>query len=422
ALLLDAGLVAAGAYLDLGNTDAAGAILKGLPLKALQESAPLGQLQTLAALALMARLEGDLSAAEAHLLDRLELARTHYPMPLYLADIHLALADSYQAAGQHDALLAHARQARTLAEETGDIDTLMESYRYLAASYFRNGDTDAAVQLALAAAPIIDQARDVASKAYFLQFSAMSLNLRGHFSPARDYTTALRALGETSADPMYGAIADFTVMHRLYVQGAFTEAYRLASSTRSRLESSAGLHAAVPAALAFEAIAASRGASLDTAGSLIRLLETRYPDDMSLPAPILRARGHVALRNKQFTRGLQFLREAEAAYRQAGMRAVGNYVGYEIIESRLAGEAEPPWDDIQRLSALTDFDYPLARLQAQAHAKESNYLGATAALEEARLRGNDLWSDRDQLILEEYRSVLAMADVPNSLGSGPDGT
>ena len=134
---------------------------------------------------LLARLQGDLERTEALGLEHLTLAETHYPQPAYLADLHLKLAAVYLAKGQHDPLRRHAEAARSLAEETGDVDTLMGSYRYLASSYFRDGELDAAVQLALAARPTLDRSTDVPAKAYFLQFSALALNLRGLFEPAR---------------------------------------------------------------------------------------------------------------------------------------------------------------------------------------------------------------------------------------------
>lgn len=409
-LLLEARLVAARAHRDLGNAEEARRYLEAVAPGG-AETPPLTRLQTLAALTFLARLDGDTGRAIALNRERLALARNHYPLAPYLTEIHLALADDYLATGEHESLLSHAQEARTLAEESGNADALIASYRYLASSYFRNGDMDAAVQLALAARPLIKQTRSVTAKAYFLQFSTMALNLRGLFDTARDYTEALRALSEESSDPMYGAIADLTVMHRLYVQGAYAQAHALASSTRARLEVGTSAHAAIPLALSFEAIAASRNAPLPEAMRLVEAMASRYPDNPAVRVSGLRARGHIAAREGRVQDGVQMLRQAEALYRDTGMTSVANYVAYELAELRLASEPAPPWNDIERLSALADFDYPLAHLRARAHAAEGNYLGATTALEEARLRGNDLWTDRDQLLLEEYRSVLAMVDA-----------
>ncbi|MEQ9395830.1 winged helix-turn-helix domain-containing protein [Haliea sp.] len=410
-VLLQARLVAAQAHHDLGNMGEARRYLEAVEPGSAAQMKPLARLQTLAALTLLARLDGDTGRAIALNRERLALARNHYPLAPYLTEIHLALADDYLATGEHESLLSHAQEARTLAEESGNADALIASYRYLASSYFRNGDMDAAVQLALAARPLIKQTRSVTAKAYFLQFSTMALNLRGLFDTARDYTEALRALSEESSDPMYGAIADLTVMHRLYVQGAYAQAHALASSTRARLEVGTSAHAAIPLALSFEAIAASRSAPLPEAIRLVEAMASRYPDNPAVRVSGLRARGHIAAREGRVQDGVQMLRQAEALYRDTGMTSVANYVAYELAELRLASEPAPPWNDIERLSALADFDYPLAHLRARAHAAEGNYLGATTALEEARLRGNDLWTDRDQLLLEEYRSVLAMVDA-----------
>lgn len=411
ALLLETQLEAAKAHLALGKPARARAYLESARLETSREGPPLTRLRLLSALTLMAQLDDDLVRAEALGLEHLALAEAHYPQPAYLAGLHLQLAAAYLASGQHGALRRHAEAARTLAEESGELDTLMESFRYLASSYFRDGELDAAVQLALAARPMIDKSTDASAKAFFLQYAAMALNLRGLFEPARAYTQALRKLGETSSNPMYGAIADLTVMHRLYVQGAYPEALALASSTRARLEVGVGGHAAIPLAMSFEAIAAARGGSLQEADAILSAMETRYPDNPALDAAGLRVRGHIAARRGRHAEAIRFLRKAESQYLERGVRSVANYIGYEIIELRLNTEPSPPWDDIQRLPETTDFDYFLVHLRARAHAAEGNYIGATTALEEARLRGNDLWSDEDQLLLERYQSALAMADA-----------
>lgn len=410
-IALEARLLAARAHLDLGNHARAREHLQAAQEIARDTVLPLPRLSALAALALLAELDGDAEHARALREERLALAEREYPLADYLAAIHLDLAAGALASADHETLRRHAGAARSLAEEQGDLETLMRSYRYLATSYFRDNDIDAAVQLALAARPILDQVEGVQAKGFFLQFATLSLNLRGRFAEARAYTDALRALGESAANPIYGAIADLTIMHRLYVQGRFAESRALAASTRARLEADGGAHAALPLALSFEAIAAARGAAPKDAAALLALMDERYGPLDSLRASALRARGHLLARTGRVAEGLGLLRQAEARYRDKGMRSVADYVGYEIVEWRLATETAPPWDDLERLAAGDAFAFPLARLRARAHAQEGNQLAATAALEEARLRGNALWSDEDQLLLERYRAGIAMADA-----------
>jgi hypothetical protein len=408
---IQAALVGARSQLDLGNRSAAEDLLSKAPLPQRSALTPLARLRALNALALGAQLRGDRAGLESINRERLALAESEYPLPAQLAGIHLELAANYLTSGNHNALVAHAGKARALAEETGDMERLMQSYRYLASSYFRNGEIDAGVQLALAAAPVLERSRDVTAKAYFLQFSAMALNLRGLFAEGRKYTDALRALDGASSDPMYGAIADLTVMHRLYVQGDYKNALALARATRARLDRTHLAHAATPLAMSFEAIAAARGDTIEAAEALVEQIMTRYPGMAAMEAPLYRARGHIAARRGDIETALAFLRRAETGYRETGMRSVANYIGYEIAEIRFQAEGSPPWDDIERLSGFTEFDYPLARLRARAHAANGDYIGATAALEEARLRGNELWSEEDQLLLERYRSSLSMAEA-----------
>ena len=410
-IALEARLLAARAQLELGDRRRAQehlAAAQGLAEDAVQ---PLQRLSALAALALLAELDGDGDRARALREGQLALAKREYPLPGYLAAIHLDLAAGALAAADHDTLHHHARAARSLAEEHGDLETLVRSYRYLATSYYRHSDLDAAVQLALGARPLLDRVRAAEAKGFFMQFAALSLNLQGHLAEARAYTAALRELAASSANPMYGAIADLTVMHRLYVQGRFAEAHALAASTRARLEGEGGLHAAVPLALSFEALAAARGAKPETAAALLARLADRYGAMDDIRAAVQRAQGHLLARSGRAAEGIALLRRAETGYRDTGMGIVADYVGYEIVEWRLATEDTPPWDDLERLATRDASTYQLSRLQARAHARAENQLAATAALEEAKLRGNELWSGEDQLLLERYRAGMAVADA-----------
>lgn len=407
-LALDTHLLVARAYRGLGDNARAReqlTVAEDLVHNAIN---PYKRLTALAALALMAQLDRDLTGAYNLGTQRLELAEDIYPLPAFIATIHLELASFLEHTGQPDRLRHHAEAARRLAEETGDAEMLVSSYRYLASHYFSANDIDSAVQLAVAAQPFLDKVAASEDKAYFLQYSAMALNLRGLFDLAINYTTRLRAAGEQAGNPMYGAIADFTVMHRLYIQGAFEEARAMASSTRARFATDAVTRAAIPQALAFEAIVTARSSPPATTLALLAEFDERYADSRpALEQTLLRARGHLAVRQGNIERGIELLRESEEMHRQQGHYSVAAFVGYEIAEIRLAHDAEAPWDDLERLNAQVGFDYHLARLQAQAHAREQNFLAAATSLENSRLRSNDLWSVRDERLLERYRGAMA---------------
>lgn len=419
-LALDARLIAAKAYRALGDNSRAREQLVLAQDLLDSGSSPYRRLSALAALALMAQLDRDYPKAQALGLQRLALARDIFPLPSFIAGIHLELASYLDQTGEPEKLREHAEAARSLAEEAGDAELLISSYRYLSSQYFSGNDIDSAVQLAVAAQPFLDRVAASEDKAYFLQFSAMALNLRGLFDLGMDYTRRLRASGKVAGNPIYGAIADFTVMHRLYVQGAFEEARAMAASTRARFATDAVTRVAVPRALAFEAVVAARSALPEDALALLAEFEEQHPDYLSaLEQTLLRARGHLAVRQGNIDSGLDLLRQSEAMHRQQGHHSVAAFVAYEIVEIRLNHETVTPWDDLERLGAQTPFDYHLARLQALAHARDGNFLAAATALENSRLRSNDLWSPEDELLLERYRSAMAMRDA---VGSDPAGT
>lgn len=369
------------------------------------------RMSALAAVALLANLNGSPEQALNAQQERLELALSEYPIPQFVADIHLDIAEVGLANGDYALMRTHAEAARELIEEFGSHESLVRSYRFLITSYFRANDMDAAVQLALSAGSIVDAASATPDKAYFMQFAAIALNGRGHLRAGREYSARLRKLEADSANPMYGALADMTVFHRLYAKGAYAEGYAFATSLRERIEANNNRHSSLPLALAFEAIAAARGAPVTAARAIIERLDQDYPDVDALRPDRTRALGHLLIREGKIADGIRVLREAEALFRDAGVESVADYVGYEIAEARLATEEQAPWDDLGRLLRDQPANYQLARLMGIAHARDGNFIAATTELETARLRGHELWSEEDQLLLESYRSTLATADA-----------
>jgi hypothetical protein len=305
----------------------------------------------------------------------------------------------------------NAEHARQYAEDTGDAALLIRSYRFLITSYFRNNDMDAAVQLALAARPLLAKAGRGADSGYFMQFAAIALNGRGHLTEGREYTAQLRGIEASTANPMFGVLADTTVFHRLYAQGRYQEGYTFAAALRSRLETDGKRHSALPQALAFEALSASRGAPLEVAEAIIERIQFNYADLEALRATTERARGHVLLRKGSIDAGLRALRAAEQQYRDTGIQSVADYVGYELVEARLEHEAIAPWDDLERLIGDRAPNYQLAVLAARAHLRDGDSVAATAQLEQAKLRGHELWSADDELLLERARAALATAEA-----------
>ena len=75
---------------------------------------PYIRLDGLEALAMLARLEQDIEQAETLALERLDLAATVYPLPNFLAGIHLQLASFFDNTRHQDKLNHHAQGIRSL--------------------------------------------------------------------------------------------------------------------------------------------------------------------------------------------------------------------------------------------------------------------------------------------------------------------
>lgn len=259
ALELDATLIAARAYRELGSEGPAREHLeRALSLVEINAVSPLRRVSALAGIAMLASLDGNADGAlEAHR-QRLEIARSEYDLPQFIAAIQLDIAAVALISGDYDLMRSYSQDARQILEEEGDRDLLLRSYRYLITADFRNNNVDAAAQLALAARPVLAEVSDSVDLGFFMQFAAIALNARGYLSEGREYTAKLRELETAASNPFFGVFADITVFHRLYAQGKFEEAYTFAASTRARLETRDGHHSALPQALAFEALSASR--------------------------------------------------------------------------------------------------------------------------------------------------------------------
>ena len=403
-------MIAARTYLEMGDTPAAREQLAAAIAVAEKTEDSPGKLALLSALAIEADLDQDAERAFELHLSRLRVAESEYALPAYLATVHLDLAASANRVGRHETVREHASSAREYAEALGNIELLFQSYRHLIVSFYRSNEIDAAVHLARTAMPVLPQVEANETKGFFLQIAALALNLRGNFEESRDYTQLLRGVAMSTDNPIYSAMAELAVFHRLYLQGDFEAAWRQARGLRAGIEASPGPHAALPQALAYEALGASRGAPIDEAQTLVDQLTAEYADERYVPAMIYRADGHIKARTGNYEGALRSLRRAVSMERADGVHHAADYIEMEIVELQLAQEAAPPWDALDRLEASLGFDYLLFRLKAQAHAMEGNHAAALVALKEAQLRSNELWTSEDQLLLERYQMVVAKSE------------
>jgi hypothetical protein len=404
-------MISARTQLEMGDIDAAREQLSQAALVAQSSQDPLAKISLLSALAIEADLDQDAARAFELHRSRLQLAEKEYAVPAYLSVAHLDLANSAARVGEHEVVREHAARARAYAEELGNSELLLQAFRFLITSYYRANDIDAAVQLARSAAPMLPGVRANETKAFFLQIAALALNLRGHFEESRAFTAALRDVALLSDNPLYGAMADLVVFHRLYLQQDFESGWQLARSLRAKVEANPTQHAALPQALAYEALAASRGAPIEEAKERVVVLQAKFADAQYVAPAMHRAIGHIKAREGDVDGALASLQRAEAAEREIGVITAADYILMEIAELQLdAGLASEAWDALNRVEAALGFDYQLARLQARAYALEGRDAAALAALKEAQLRSNDLWTSEDQLQLESYQLAVARSD------------
>lgn len=364
---------------------------------------PYIKLDGLESLALLARLENDVATAEALALERLALAKVVYPVPNYLAAIHLQLASFFDLGRQLEKLVEHAEEAIRLSEAGHNPNGMMSGYRYLSSYYFATNRLDEGVQLAIQAEPFLERSAVSHDKAFFLQFAAMTMNLRGMFDRSERYSTLLRELALESSNSMYEVLSDFTSLHRLYVREQFDEARAYAQAMRARFRNDAVMISALPDAMVIEASVASRAGDAQQAILLLAELDDKFGSSkVRLRNDLNRVRGHIAVQQGRFQEGIDLLLDAEQAIRSQKQQSVANYIGYEVLQVLLDQPDLEYQSVIDRLEHHTDYDYHFLKLKAQFEAREGNFTDAAMLMQENRLRANQLWTPKDQLLLESF--------------------
>ena len=398
--------VVARAYMRMGDEDNAARYLRKTRDVIAASNNPYVRLDGLESLADLARLENNIEAAESFGLERLTLANKFYPVPNYLAAIHLQLASFFAQNLQLQKLLEHADKAIDLSEAGQNPNGIISGYRYLSMYNFAMNHLDQGVQMAEQAEPLLELSAASYDKAFFLQYSTLMLNLRGRFDLAEQYSSLLKALAIESNNSMYEVLADFTVLHRLYVQDEFAAARSYARSMRARFSSDAVMRSALPDVLVIDATVSARAEKTGEALALLSEFEEKFgPSHDRLRNDINRALGHIAVNQGKLQEGLQLLFEAEQAIRAKSHQSVANYVGYESLEILLDHPELDYQTVMDRLESHTDYDYHFYKLKARFKAREGKYMDAAILMQENRLRANQLWKPEDQLLLETYQRV-----------------
>lgn len=364
---------------------------------------PYIRLDGLESLALLARLENDVPAAEAFAQERLALAKVVYPVPNYLAAIHLQLASFFDQGRQLEKLVDHAQEAIRLSEAGHNPNGMMSGYRYLSSYYFATNRLDEGVQLAIQAEPFLAQSAVSYDKAFFLQFAAMTLNVRGRFDRSERYSTLLRKLALESRNSMYEVLSDFVILHRLYVRERFDEARAYAQAMRARFRNDAVMISALPDAIVIEATVAARAGDAQEAIRLLTEFNDKFGSStVRLQNDLNRVRGHIAVEQGRVQEGIDLLLDAEQAMRSQKQESVANYIGYEILQILLDHPDLEYQSVIDRLEHHTKYDYQFLKLKAQFEAREGNFMEAAMLMQENRLRANQLWTPKDQILLESF--------------------
>ncbi len=370
-----------------------------------EQDNPFLKMTGLRALELVKVAEGDLEGAVALGLQRLETALQRLPLPKYLGEAHLDIANWLHQLNRFAQSRQHIDAARLLFEQVQDINGLMKSFAMLSRHFYLVNDMDAGVNLTYLVDPWLDRKTLVHDEAEFLVNAGAILNLRGHFDKSAAYAARLRALAVSSGNVLYRIFGEYVMLHQQYVRQDF--AGTLSYSTVLANDALAVEPNYAMAAAATVAILASARVE-DPADTRERIaaLEDRFGDSIEIYATFLeRARGHLALREGNIEGGLRLLHSVRDQHLALHQRHVATYVGYEILQA-LADHPELPYRDLlDTLDAEGGYSYLLYKLKAHFLAREGEFLAAHLVMEENRLRANQLWRPEDQAALEQYQKL-----------------
>lgn len=368
---------------------------------------PIQKIHGLKSMVLLAYLLQDWDMALKYLDEQLILSESYYPLDHQLASLYFSKAEIYIF--QTEFPMAKEALARALHyySQDNNPDNMLKSYALVNSINLTESDYEHGLQIANQAEQFLDKVNLPRQEMQYLFYTDLIFNLTGRFNQSEKYIARMAQLAEETDNKTYYILVEVARMHTFYVQDKFIEAYNHASAIKATLENNY-LPEEMAIIYSWVILMSSRVSPPEQV--------LQYYQEMSAKLPMLldnhandmqRAKGHILVRLGQLDEGLEVLKKVEKSYREKNEIHAANYVGFEILAIMLNHpEQDYQKQDYQtvinRLDSNTQYDYLFFKLKAQFKAKESNYLAAAMLMQENKLKANQLWTAKDQLLLEEY--------------------
>ncbi|MCX7545428.1 winged helix-turn-helix domain-containing protein [Marinicella gelatinilytica] len=368
---------------------------------------PIQKIHGLKSMILMNHLMKDWDSALKNLNEQLELSESYYPLDHQLASIYLDQALVYAYKADFD----QARQTLTKAihyySQDYNPDNMIESYALMNGINLTESNYEEGLQIANQAENLLNKTNLPKQEMRYLMSTAVIFNLTGRFDRSEKYIARMAQLAKETNNKRYYLMVEAVTMHAFYVQDKFIEAYNHANTIKATLENNY-VAEEMPIFYSWITLIASRVLPPEQALDFYQDMQVKLPVLMEdFATDMNRAKGHILVRLGQVEEGLEVLQDVEKSYREKNEKHVANYVGFEILAILLQHPDKEYQSVINRLDSKTQYDYLFFKLKAQFKARESDYLAAAMLMQENKLKANQLWTAKDQLLLEDYMEKSA---------------
>ena len=379
-------------------------------IKAINETDdPFVRLEGLDALIFQSGLKKEYEASEKYTRQAIEISKHYLPLPNKLASLYKKLGITQRLQRKLVSAMSNLHKAIELYIKSGNNNGLISSYCQM--NIIRNSldRIDEIVQSSILTKTLLENSDDLYSKACLMQFTGVALNLRGHFALSDEYSIALKKMASETSNEFFMLLSGALRMHRYYVQNQMKKSAEEIEKLAALLKNQATLPSVRMAFSSLDILVSSRVDPVEIAQKKIDDYLEHHPEAMEDPPTALnisRALGHIAVRSGRVKEGLELLREAEKGHREIIEISVANYIGMEILEILLAHPELEYKDTLARLDKEIGYYYLFYKLKAGFLAREGDYRQAALLMEENKLKANELWTEKDQLLLEGYRQSI----------------
>ena len=336
---------------------------------------------------------------------QLNLVQKHYPLPESLGKLNHNLAIIHQNFNNFDTALSHIDQAIQQFEALANYNALVSSYNVKSNIYNILGETGQSLLVLEKAQEWLPKVDSIIAKAIYFRRKATNLYEQGYRIQAKQ---EVKRLMDLSVDHQ---IIEAKIM-ALIVQAEMGITYKNFDQARQTTNQLLEIVTANPSSFPTYAdyilvLDMYLSACMDNA----KVARTKMNDYLNsypglseslkqylprIEAPIIAKEGF----NKKAISMLEQLMQIKITNRQI---LEASYIGYEILDLQWQQDMDAYFKTLNRIQEITNFKYPIHKYRAKYLAHKNDFINAAILMKELKPKAREFWTDRDQILLEEYQ-------------------